>query len=92
MIATNVGGIPEIVEGTSTKLIAPDSPRELAQSIAACLDDPGSAAVRAASLRSAIRERFTVSRMAQDIQALYDETRRTRSSRVADNVMAINHG
>jgi glycosyltransferase involved in cell wall biosynthesis len=92
MIATNVGGIPEIVEGTSTKLIAPDSPRELAQSIAACLDDPGSAAVRAASLRSAIRERFTVSRMAQDIQALYDKTRRTRSSRVADNVMAINHG
>ena len=48
LIATNVGGIPEILVGTQTALIAPDSVEALATALEGELADPAAAAARAA--------------------------------------------
>ena len=73
MIATNVGGIPEITTDTSTRLIEPDSPEQLAEELRQLLANPASAAERAMELRTAVQSRFTVTRMANDVLAIYHD-------------------
>ena len=74
LIATDVGGIPEIVAGTDTSLIAPDNPAALAAAIQTVTDDPILAQQRAARLKAAVSERFTVARMTDAILAFYGES------------------
>jgi len=75
MIATNVGGIPEITKGSRTLLITPDDSAALANAIRQHLDRPEQAIANAAQLRDLVRSRFTVSKMASDILSLYIATR-----------------
>lgn len=72
LLATNVGGIPEITAGTSTPLIKPNSPDQLADELRHLLANPSIAADRAEELRSSVQNRFTVERMANDVQAVYE--------------------
>ena len=46
LLATNVGGIPEIVGGTDTALLPPEDAEALAQAMLELLDDPAAAQAR----------------------------------------------
>ena len=76
LIATAVGGIPEIVAGTDTALVPPEDVPALERAITGALLDLPAARARASRLQSAIANRFTVDRMASDIQTFYFDVRR----------------
>ncbi|MGI9479244.1 MAG: glycosyltransferase family 4 protein [Hyphomicrobiaceae bacterium] len=71
LIATDVGGIAEIVQGSDTDLIASDDVAGLADAILDVLADPEAAVARAAQLRQVISSRFTVDAMTDGICAFY---------------------
>lgn len=71
MLATDVGGIPEIVAGTQTKLIPSDDAGALAMAMRDVLEHPSRAAARAGALRAAVAERFTITSMNLAILHLY---------------------
>lgn len=71
LIATDVGGIPEIVAGTQTSLIAPGSADALARAMGGVLDDPDGARARAIELRDAVKRKFTVATMTDGVVAFY---------------------
>jgi glycosyltransferase involved in cell wall biosynthesis len=72
MLATNVGGIPEIVTGTGTVLLPPEDAEALAQVMLEVLDHPAAARASAVRLQQAVGRRFTVATMADDVLDLYD--------------------
>ena len=76
LIATAVGGIPEIVAGTDTALVPPEDVAALSHAIASALRDLPAAIGRASRLQMTIADRFTVDRMASDIQTFYFDVRR----------------
>jgi glycosyltransferase involved in cell wall biosynthesis len=72
VVATRVGGIPEVIEnGTSGALVRPGSSHLLAVALEALLADPVLRARYGSALRARIEESFSVSRMAQKTLALY---------------------
>ncbi|MEZ5856220.1 MAG: glycosyltransferase family 4 protein [Hyphomicrobiaceae bacterium] len=78
LIATDVGGVPEIVEGTDTKLVPPGDAEALAQAMRAILDDPDGAKARAEQLKAAISQRFTIAAMAEGVLRFYADARLAR--------------
>jgi glycosyltransferase involved in cell wall biosynthesis len=60
MIATNVGGIPEIIGGADTKLLQPGDAGTLARAMTDFLSAPQDAKARAQRLREAVRTRFSI--------------------------------
>ncbi len=72
LIATNVGGIPEIVANTKISLIEPDDRLSLAQALTEMQNDPEGALTKANDLRDKIKERFTVTEMTSQILDFYD--------------------
>jgi glycosyltransferase involved in cell wall biosynthesis len=89
VLATNVGGIPEIVEDGRTGVLidAPASAAVLAQALGDLLADPSRRSALAASGRHAYETRFTAEPWIQGTRALYDTvlaeaaTKRNRSRR-----------
>ncbi len=77
MISTDVGGIGEIVAGTSTRLIPSDDVAALAGAITDVLDDPLAARLRALELQARAKQRFSVDTMTSEILAFYDAVRST---------------
>ncbi len=75
LIATSVGGIPEIVAGTDTELIAAGSIEALAAAIGSTVADPVAAQRRAAKLRSNVEAKFTVTAMTASVLAFYADAR-----------------
>jgi len=73
IVATLVGGIPEITAGTATKLVAAGDPAPLRKALIDTLSAPDVAATRADELRARIAERFSVTRMGDDVLAFYNE-------------------
>ena len=73
LVASDVGGIPEIVAGTDTRLVPPGDATALAAAIASALADPAVSAVRARRLAASVATRFTVAGMTDAILALYGE-------------------
>jgi glycosyltransferase involved in cell wall biosynthesis len=71
VIATDVGGIPEIVAGTSTRLIKPGSVDDLLRAMTDVLADPDAALAHADELRANVARKFTVSAMADAVLAFY---------------------
>lgn len=74
LIATDVGGIPEIVQGSGTDLIASDDVTGLTNAILDVLDRPNNAVARAARLHKVVAERFTVTSMTDGICAFYADS------------------
>ena len=62
LLATNVGGIPEIVNGTDTPLMPPGDVDVLARAMQGFLSAPEEAKARASRLKAAVADRFTVER------------------------------
>jgi glycosyltransferase involved in cell wall biosynthesis len=73
LIATNVGGIPEIVNGTDTPLMPPGDVEVLERAMQGFLADPCDAKARAERLKAAVAARFTVGRAADEVLAFYSE-------------------
>jgi glycosyltransferase involved in cell wall biosynthesis len=75
MIATAVGGIPEITAGSGVGLVPPDDAGALAAAMAAALYDADAMTARAASLQACVAARFSVGRMTDSILGFYAEAR-----------------
>lgn len=72
VVASKVGGIPEIIaDGESGFLVPPDSPAELAGRLRALCDDPALRARVGRALAETVRSRFSKERMLQETVALY---------------------
>ena len=71
VVATRVGGVPELIDDGRTGLLVPPGDEEaLAAAIARALADPGGLG---AAAREVARRRFSRERMASEIEAVYDE-------------------
>lgn len=81
LISTNVGGIPEIVAETDTRLIPSDNVTALADAIRVVLADPVGAEARAARLRARVASRFTVSEMTRSVLEFYEACRNPAAER-----------
>ncbi|HET6366927.1 MAG TPA: glycosyltransferase [Pseudomonadales bacterium] len=74
LVASRIGGIPEVVEdGVTGLLVSPEDPAALAAAIEQTLADPAAAAARARAGRKRAEERFSHSVAMTRLLALYDE-------------------
>ncbi|MGV1013353.1 MAG: glycosyltransferase family 4 protein [Methyloceanibacter sp.] len=71
LIATNVGGIGEIVGHVPMKLIPPNDVAALASQLRLFLAEPKAFLARAVMLQKRVAERFTVEKMTQDTVDFY---------------------
>ena len=71
VIATRVGGIPEMYKGFEDALLPPNDVLRLLPEMTNFLDDPRPFLDRASALQATFAERFTVERMTRQILALY---------------------
>ena len=73
VVATTIGGIPEVVEDGVTGLLVP--PRDavaLAQRISALLDDPALSARLGRAARSSIEKSYSLDAMGERLLGLYE--------------------
>jgi glycosyltransferase involved in cell wall biosynthesis len=75
VVATDVGGIPEIVAGTSIRLTPAGDAAALADAMALTLTDPSTAAAGASELKARLGERFTVAAMTDSVLDFYTSKR-----------------
>jgi glycosyltransferase involved in cell wall biosynthesis len=74
VVATAVGGVPEVVlDGETGGLVPPGDPAALARAIAGLLRVPERARRLGAAGRERVARLFTVERMVGQISALYQE-------------------
>jgi glycosyltransferase involved in cell wall biosynthesis len=73
VVATNSGGIPELVVDGETGLLVPEygTPEELTAAVARLLDDPSFACALAGAGHSLLREEFDVPRVCEDLERVY---------------------
>ena len=72
VVATRVGGIPEIIEsGVNGILVPPRNPTALAAAINTLIDDPQRAHALGAALKKTVGEKFIKERMLREMLALY---------------------
>lgn len=78
IVATRVGGMPHIIdEGACGVLVPPRDPGALAAAVAGLLEDPGRRAELGERARRRALDDFTLERVAEQWQALYEELRST---------------
>ena len=74
VVATAIGGIPEVVkEGETGIVVPPEDPAALARAIESVLSDRSGAAARARAARRLVEERFSHGAAVSRLLALYDE-------------------
>lgn len=72
VIATNGGGVPEIVEGEKTGILVPmGDPGTMAEAISRLLADPWLATEMGARGRERVRDHFTIEQKARKVEAVY---------------------
>jgi glycosyltransferase involved in cell wall biosynthesis len=80
VVASNVGGIPELIDdGVTGLLVPPRDPRALSAAICRLLSEPAFAAGLASAAVRAARERFSVERMVRETEELYASFSRRKS-------------
>jgi glycosyltransferase involved in cell wall biosynthesis len=73
VVATNVGGVPEVIEdGKTGLLVPPHDPRALAEAIVRVLTDHPLADTLARAGHDVVYDRFCVERMVESVQAIYE--------------------
>ncbi|MBN9060287.1 glycosyltransferase family 4 protein [Kaistia sp. MMO-174] len=75
IIATRVGGIPEIFASEQGRLVAPGDAGALADAMGDLLDDPARAAEEALRLQHLVHPRFSIRHMTNVVGALYRDCR-----------------
>ena len=74
VVATTVGGTPEVVkDGVTGLLVPPRDPDALAQAINALLSDQDRSQAMGKAARERVKRYFTVERMVERTEALYEE-------------------
>jgi glycosyltransferase involved in cell wall biosynthesis len=73
VVATQVGGVPELVDDRTGVLVEPGSHQRLAAAVGGLLEHPELGRELGAAGRRVARRRFTRERMAAGLAALYDE-------------------
>lgn len=73
LIASQVGGIPEIYGPLSARLVPPGDAVALADAIVASLDDPAAAAAAAQTIGSRVAQSFSLDAMVEGVLAGYRE-------------------
>ena len=74
VVATEIGGIPEVVkDGETGLLVAPGNPEALARATLRLLRDPNAARVMGEQGRIRFEEKFTKNRMVREIEDLYTD-------------------
>ncbi len=82
LVATDVGGIPEIFGAAAGDLVPPRDARALAAAIARLLDEePSAREARFRALSEAVRERFSMRRMGESVLSGYEAAFRARERR-----------
>jgi glycosyltransferase involved in cell wall biosynthesis len=72
VVATEVGGVPEIVGDGTAQLVPPGDDAALAEAVARLLDDPALARQQAEAARRLVEERFSADANAEATLALYE--------------------
>ncbi len=75
MVATRVGGIPEVFGPLAHLLVPPDDAEALASAIANAVDSPAAAAGAAAALRARVQSAFSVDGMVDGVLGAYRQVR-----------------
>lgn len=74
VVATSVGGIPEVVQdGVNGALVPASNPQALADALARYVDDPARVAQHGAAARDNIERHYSVAAMVGAYAALYDQ-------------------
>lgn len=77
VVASRVGGIPDLVEDGRTGLLVPPGDAEaLARALERLIADPAAARAMGQAGRARYEQRFTMDRVARDTERVYDEARR----------------
>ena len=72
VVATDVGGIPEVVRpGVNGQLVRPDDIGALADAVLALMDDPAAAAALGRAARADVERHYTIDRMVERFEQLY---------------------
>lgn len=71
MVATKIGGVTEITEGSDTRLVPANDPDALACAMAFAADDFEAAQARAQRLRTIVQERFSTAQMMRSVLEFY---------------------
>jgi glycosyltransferase involved in cell wall biosynthesis len=72
VVASEVGGIPELItNGGTGMLVPPGDPQELATAIIRLLSDPAAASALSTAARATIERRYSFDRMVAAFEALY---------------------
>ena len=71
VVATDVGGIPEVVRPGSGLLVRPNDERVLADAVLALMDDPAAAAALGRAARADVERHYTIDRMVERFEQLY---------------------
>jgi len=72
VVATSVGGSPEVVtDGTTGYLVPPADPMAMAKAVVNLLEDPGKAMAMGLAGRKIVEEKFTVEAMVRSYERLY---------------------
>jgi len=77
VVATKVGGVPEVVEdGVTGVLVPPADPAGLARAIVRLAEAPDGRRAMGEAGAQRVRERFQVGQMVRQIQGIYEEVRK----------------
>jgi glycosyltransferase involved in cell wall biosynthesis len=72
VVATDVGGIPEVVRsGVNGRLVPPNDDAALAEAVVALMDDPATAAALGRAARADVERLYTLDRMVERFEQLY---------------------
>ena len=82
IIATRVGGNPDLIDdGATGRLVPPSDPRALGDALLALFADPGAARRLGRAARVECERRFSLDRMVADYAAIYDQLLASRGIR-----------
>jgi sugar transferase (PEP-CTERM/EpsH1 system associated) len=81
VVATAVGGIPELVaDGTTGTLVPPNDPERMAQALAAYVRDPALVRAHGAAARLRVEQKYSMAAMLASYLALYDGLCKTKTN------------
>jgi glycosyltransferase involved in cell wall biosynthesis len=91
VVATNVGGIPEVVQhGVSGLIVPPRDVERIARSVITLIDEPGKAKNMGEKARGFIMEQYSMQSTVQKWQTLYLTLLERKGVRISDRVVHSN--